>query len=297
MSIIGKISLAVVFLLFINSAFANNGKHAGYNLKKPDLNVVLPEILNEVSGLTYIDNETFACIQDEKGVLFIYSILERKIAEEYKFYLDGDYEGIARVDSSIYVLRSDGMLFEISNYKRSDFKIKSFSTGIPANNNEGLCYDPHHNRLLIACKGKSGKGQEFKDKREIYGFDLIKKELSSDPVFEFDLRRIKEYALENNINLPSKTKKKGETTEPFIRLMTSDIAIHPFTNKLYLLSAADHLFFIFNMKGEIEHMEKLDPHIFNKAEGITFLHNGDMLITNEAQNRKPTLLRFNYQTK
>jgi len=39
----------------------------------------------------------------------------------------------------------------------------------------------------------------------------------------------------------------------------------------------------------------LDPRVFNKAEGITFMENGDMLITNEGQDHRPTLLRFNYQ--
>ena len=79
--------------------------------------------------------------------------------------------------------------------------------------------------------------------------------------------------------------------------MTSAIAVHPITKKLYLLSASDHLFFIFNMSGSIEHIELLDRDIFNKAEGITFLDNGDMLITNEGQNKEPTLLRFNYRKK
>ena len=80
--------------------------------------------------------------------------------------------------------------------------------------------------------------------------------------------------------------------------MTSAIAVHPITKKLYLLSASDHLFFIFNStNGEIEHLELLNPDIFNKAEGITFMDNGDMIITNEGQNKNPTLLRFNYKSK
>jgi hypothetical protein len=66
------------------------------------------------------------------------------------------------------------------------------------------------------------------------------------------------------------------------------------TKKLYLLSAVDHMMFIFDSTGKLEHIEQLSPKLFNKAEGITFFANGDMLITNEAQRMKPTLLRFNY---
>jgi hypothetical protein len=298
-----KTPLKIVGVLFLtlfgfSATYINTESVTGYNLSKPDFSLVLPDTLREISGLTDIDSITFACIQDEHGILFIYDLLKNEIQKQYSFNIDGDYEGITRVDSAMYILRSDGALFEISNYQSSKFKLTSFTTGIPANNNEGLCYDPYNNRLLIASKGKIAKGPEYKDKRVIYGFDLKTKLLTDKPVFEFDLKNIKQYAKKNKINLPTKTKKNGQITETFIKFMTSAIAIHPITKKLFLLSASDHLFFIFNTtNGDIEHMELLNPDIFNKAEGITFLDNGDMIITNEGQNKKPTLLRFNYRNK
>ncbi|MBP9220737.1 MAG: hypothetical protein KBF42_05095, partial [Chitinophagales bacterium] len=152
-----------------------------------------------------------------------------------------------------------------------------------------------NNRLLIACKGKIGKGPEFKDKRVIYGFDLSTKKLSEEPVYEFNLQVIKQFALEEKVDLPTRTKKKGQITEPIIKFAISAIGIHPITSQLYVLSATDHLIFMFNSLGEIEHIEQLDPEMFNKAEGITFFENGDMLITNEGQDKKPSLLRFNYK--
>jgi uncharacterized protein YjiK len=200
------------------------------------------------------------------------------------------------VGDDMYVLRSDGTLFEITNYTSANFKLTSYATGIPADNNEGLCYDKERNRLLIACKGKIGKGPEFKDRRVIYGFNLLSKKLTAEPVFDFDVQKIKAFAVENKISLPEKTrKKKGQpVTEPFIKFRTSAICIHPISKKLYLLSASDYLLFIFDMSGNIEHIEPLSPHIFNKAEGITFYDNGDMLITNEGQDKKPTVLHFTY---
>ncbi len=287
--------LFFVLLLGCAATYKNNEKTTGYNLSKPDLAFHLPDTLREISGLTDIDSVTFACIQDENGILFIYNIVNNKILSQHNFHIDGDYEGITRIDSTMYILRSDGMLFEIANYRSPKFILTSYSTGITANNNEGLCYDSENDRLLIAAKGKIAKGPEFKDKRVIYGFDLKTKQLIQNPVFEFDLKNIKQYALNNKINLPTKTKKNGQLTEPFIKFMTSAIAVHPITKKLYLISASDHLFFIFNMNGTIEHLELLNTEIFNKAEGLTFLENGDMLITNEGQEKKPTLLRFNYK--
>ncbi|MBK8503172.1 MAG: hypothetical protein IPL46_13715 [Saprospiraceae bacterium] len=290
--------LTIVFVLTLLACAAtdtDSERISGYNLSKPDFTSELPDTLREISGLTDIDNTTFACIQDEKGILFIYDISKNEILRQDSFNIDGDYEGITRVDSSMYILRSDGTLFEISNYQSSNFKLTSFATGIPANNNEGLCYDPDNDRLLIASKGKIAKGPKYKDKRVIYGFDLKTKKLTNSPLFEFDIQTIVQYAADKKINLPARPKKNGQISEPFIKFMTSAIAVHPITKKLYLLSASDHLFFMFDMEGNIEHLELLNPEIFNKAEGITFLDNGDMLIANEGQDKKPTLLRFNYK--
>lgn len=292
-------NLLLIFCLNFNScsttSFSSNAKITGYDLTKPDNTLILPDTLREISGLTDIDTATVACIQDENGILFIYDLIRNEIRKQYNFHIDGDYEGITLVDKTMYILRSDGTLFEISDYQAKDFKLQTYATGIPASNNEGLCYDANNNRLLVACKNKLGKGPEYKDKRVIYGFDLSTKKLSKEPVFNFDVATIKAFAKQKKLNLPVRDKKKG--TEPIIKFFTSAIAIHPFTERLYLLSAADHMLFIFNMTGKLEHIELLNPKMFNKAEGITFFENGDMLITNEGQNGKPTLLRFNYVNK
>ncbi len=279
----------LVFTLF-NCSTASREHIAGYDFSTPDTYFVLPDTLHEISGLTCIDRNSFACIQDENGILFIYNAEKNVLENQFIFHIDGDYEGITRVGKTIYILRSDGTLFEISDYQTDSFKLNSYITAIPANNNEGLCYDKENNRLLIACKGKIGKGPEFKDKRVIYGFDLRTKQLTTDPVIEFDLQSIKKYALVNELKVPSRTKKKGNVSEPVIKFRTSAIHIHPVTKKLFLLSAADHLLFVFDLDGNIEHIELLDSAMFNKAEGIAFFENGDMLITNEGQDKKPTLL-------
>ncbi len=268
----------------------------GYTFSSPDKLLTLPDILQEISGLTNIDTNTFACIQDENGILFIYDIVNNKIRQQYTFSFDGDYEGIARVGKTMYVLRSDGTLFGISDYASENFKLSSYETGIPADNNEGLCYDAANNRLLIAVKGKVGKDRENKDRRVIYGFDLNTKTLSNEPAFDFDLQAIHEFAEKYDINFPAKEKRKNQKKEKesTIKFRTSAIAIHPLTKKLYLLSASDHMLFVFDMEGTVEYIELLDEELFNKAEGITFFDTGDMLITNEGQDKKPTLLRFNY---
>jgi len=266
----------------------------GYDLSAPDRIYVLPAILHEISGITEIDSSNIACIQDENGILVIYDLSKGIISQHFIFHKEGDYEDVARAGNTIYVLKSDGTLYEIPDYKSAGYSGISYKTGVPANDNEGLCYDTKNNWLLIGPK--SNIEDEKKSKRVIYGFSLETKKLLEKPVVKFDLKAIKEYAIENKLDLPV-TNKKNEKSEPEIELRTSAIGIHPVTNKLFLISGTEQIFFVFNLDGTLEYMEKLDPKLFNQPEGITFLNNGDMLISNEGGSGTATLLRFNYKLR
>jgi hypothetical protein len=294
------ILLVVLSVTLFNCGTAGkHGRVPGYDLKHPDAEVIMPDTLREISGLTLLDDSTFACIQDENGIVFLYDLVNLRIREQKPFDIDGDYEEITRVGNALFVLRSDGVLFEIPGLQVPETSVIRFETGIPANNNEGMCYDDANGRLLIACKGRIGKGKELKDLRAVYGFDLATKTLTPEPVYVFDVRHIAAFARHHNLKVPEKKRKKNGTTvkEPFIRFRTSAIGIHPVTRQLYLLSAPDHMLFIFNPSGKLVYLERLDPVLFNQAEGISFFDNGDMLITNEGQHNKPTVLRFNYRAK
>jgi hypothetical protein len=286
-----------LFRLFLSEHVPGNSTIKNYDLNKPDTIIVLPPALNEISGITLIDSLTLACVQDENGIIFTYDLSKKRLGKQYAFHINGDYEEIVRVKNTLYILRSDGVIFEVFNYSRPGFKVKSYFTGIPSKNNEGLCYDERSNRLLISCKGKvinvpSGN-------RMIYAFDLQTKKLSDFPVFQFNVESLKAFALKENIQLPQKSvkprDKKSETVDVTLKFRPSAMTIHPIDKSLYILSAADDCLFIFSGEGAIEHIEKLDPTLFNKPEGIVFFQNGDMIISNEADGKKPTLLRFNYR--
>ena len=294
----------ISFLFFFHGMLLHSGQPEkniakpvvaiNYNLSNPDKIYALPNALKEISGLTAVDASSVACIQDEKGILYIYDLLQEGIKIQYNFYNSGDYEGIAKVDKTVYVLRSDGTLFGITNFETAKFTVSTYSTGIPGKDNEGLCFDQKANRLLIAPKIASVKEPDNKDKRYIFSFDLKSKKLTGKPLYIFDLSVIRDFAMENKIKVPMKDGKKGHKNIPDIEFRPSAIGIHPFTNKLFVLSGMEHILFVFNTNGNIEYIEKLDPGLFIQPEGITFLRNGDMLISNEGQDKKATIVRFNY---
>jgi uncharacterized protein YjiK len=293
----GFISVVSLLSVFLLAGFANytpGNIIPGYDLTSPVSRLVLPEILHEVSGLTETGPASFACVQDENGMLFIVNVEKNEIEREIPFGFDGDYEGIARVGRTIFVLRSDGVIYEIRDYLSESKETIFHDTNIPAENNEGLCYDEKNNRLLIGCKGKVSKEKFEKDRRLIYSFDLTTKKLQAEPSFDFNVNDITAFAIQNKVIPPTRENKKGKTVSSSVKFSTSEIAIHPKNKLLYLLSAADHMIMVFDDNGKIKHIQALDPVMFNKPEGITFFPNGDMLITNEGQEHMPTLLRFKY---
>lgn len=285
------LSISLLYVLFL--AFTISG--SGYDFSKPVLKDDLPVSLHEISGLAIIDSVTVACIQDENGILFFYDIKQHKIRNQITFGVNGDYEGITLVDKTLYILRSDGVLFEIKDYNTRKLSIKTYATQIPATNNEGLCYDASKNRLLIGAKGRINKDPQFRDQRFIYEFDLKTKNLNPKPVFNFNVYDVNLSSKLNGAVLPTKKDKKGNIYETGFKVNTSEIAIHPITKQLYVLSATDHCLFMFNMNGKLENTKQLDPILFNKSEGLSFFPNGDLIISNEGQARQPTLLRFNYR--
>jgi hypothetical protein len=67
------------------------------------------------------------------------------------------------------------------------------------------------------------------------------------------------------------------------------------TGDLYILSSADHMLMIYNAAGQLQQAMLLPKEMYNKPEGISFFSNGDLLITNEGQDKHPTLFRLNYK--
>lgn len=279
---------AFLTFAFMNKGYTKNiftiGAKQGYDFNKPNAKIQLPEILHEISGLTDIDEHTLALVQDEDGIVFIYDWQKEEIIKQITFSEGGDYEGVTKVGNDIYVLRSDGKLFEIKNFKSEDFKVNEYDTEIPVKNNEGLGYDAKHKRLLIAGKS-TPKGDEYKDKRAVFAFDLSSMSLEEQPVYIFKQENIEQFV------------KKSENDVGFeqnLKINPSAVAVHPITDRLFVLSSKDKLIYIFNRENGMEAVHQLDKRLHLQPEGITFLENGDMFISNEGAEERPSLLFFSY---
>ena len=232
---------------------------------------LLPKELLEVSGISWMDEERFSCIQDELGKVYIFNIRLNKIEQEITFAEKGDYEGIAIAGDLLYVLDANGTIFEIGDYANGNPKITVYKTHLKKKQDaESLAYDEKNNRLLIAVKAVDFNSAEYKG---IYAFDLQTKRMEETPVYKIDL---------SNKIFDEVNKGKIENS-----IRPSDIAIHPLTGDIYILEGTKPKLLIMNSKGKLISLYDLKGSNFPQAEGIAFSADGKMYISNEGGNKEP----------
>lgn len=231
----------------------------------------LPSDLKEVSGITYIDDQRFACIQDEDGKIFIYNRASNKIENEIPFGVMGDYEDIAVKDNMAYVVRADGRLFEVDMNSGKN-SVKEYKTFLTVEHDvEGLCYDKNNNRLLLAIKDDEPGKPDYKG---IYAFDLAKKAFIKEPVFKIDLKNEVFYSV----------RKKNKT------LMPSAIGINAKTNEIFITDGPKAMLLILDNSGNIKKLYRLGKD-FAQPEGITFSPQGEIFISNEGTKQPGNILK------
>lgn len=255
-----------------------NGEMTNFNQSgSKDIQILqkweLPEILEEISGIAMIDQERIAAVQDEEGIIFIYNLQTSKIESQSKFGGSGDYEGIALVGETAYVLESDGTLYEVVNFKTANGKSKKYTTALHKKYNfEGLAYDLKNNRLLLAIKDKDDNNS-----KPIYSFDLKSKKLEKDPVININIK--------DTIFDPLAQKQSHRLLRP------SEIGINPLTGDYYILEGVNPKLLILDPQGNLKKLHILNNDQFRQAEGLTFGQNGDLYISNEGKGGMGNILK------
>jgi uncharacterized protein YjiK len=288
MAILQVIKTRIFLLLFLSALtgcaqdnktytlFTNPGYDFPFQLSKPDKLWKLPFTLVEISGLSFTGDDRLACVQDEKGIVYIFNQHAGEVEAEVIFGEDGDYEDIEIVENDAWVLKSNGTLYKVADYlKKAVPGEKKYPTALSGKNDaEGLAYDPVSKTLLIACKENpfvdEKKGSGFKS---VYSFNLETKLIDLNPFLLISQDTIRHY-------------KGGSTFKP------SGIAIHPITGEVYILGSVGKLLLVLSRAGEMLAVINLNPMVFPQPEGICFSPDGTLYISNEGAGRSGTILKF-----
>lgn len=283
---IAIIIIASALLLVGSLAVAFKTPSLNPRLTKDDYTIIktwkMPKELNEISGLAWIGDRKLASVQDEEGIVFIYNLNKSKVEETVNFANAGDYEGIAVVDSTAYVLRSDGILFEIQNYLKHDFEVKTYETPFSENNDmESLTYDKENNRLLLIPKETDLKNKDYLG---VYAFNLQNNKMDAKPIFKIEF---KDPIFENKKE--DKSKKSSTPIHP------ADIAINPLDGNHYIVDGKKPKILILNKTGKPLKLTNLNKKLFNQPEGIVFTPEGRMFISNEDKKGSANIMEIQLQ--
>lgn len=249
----------------------------GYDLHKPSI-VYLPSALDEVSGIYYYPKDNSVFLEsDEQGSLYKLNLAKPKQVREWKFGKKHDYEDLFLLDSTFYMLCSNGDL-TLLNFNNKDQLVKRQFT-FPYGNKqefESLYLDDNTKKLNFVCKTCKGEDKEnvavytFDPQTQMYGRGFT---INAKPVHSV-------------------------ITDNAGKLKVSAANINPVTHELFMLSSVNKLLMIADKNGNIKAAYQLNPSLFKQPEGLCFRSNGDMFITNESGGAGTgTILFFPYKNK
>ena len=234
----------------------------------------MPGKLKEISGISWLSDSKIACIEDEDGVIFIYDLNENKIKEEITFGDSGDYEAITINKTDAYVMRSDGVIFEIKNFQDKDLKTSKIETVFSSKNDmESLFYDFKNDQLITVCKYKD---LSFENYKGLYAIPLKTKQLNPTPILK--------------LHMKDKALKEFQKKKLYKTFYPSDIAIHPKTEQYYILDGRNTTLMLLSQTGKIEKVIELDEDEFPQPEGLTFSPDGKLYISTEGRKHKAAIM-------
>jgi uncharacterized protein YjiK len=237
-----------------------------YDFQNPAKRMELPENLKEISGLSFYKDNQLACVNDEKGNVFIYDLAKQEVVEKIEIGKKGDYEGIEVVDNEVFIMKSNGKIKGFMIGSEQERKIDCTHPDVVEY--EGLGYNPKTKSLLLVTKERV---KDKNDKKVIYAYDLEKEKFSKSLAIDEDMVKGND----------------GKKT-----FAPSGIAVHPLSGEIYVLSSQGKKLLILSENGEKLALLALDESLFVQPEGICFAPNGDLYISSEGNNEDGYILKF-----
>ncbi|MFN0158640.1 MAG: SdiA-regulated domain-containing protein [Bacteroidota bacterium] len=268
-------------ILMLCTLFLSPFVHAGdpvswlsrYDLSTPAKKFTLHDNVSEASGLATTPDGRLLTHDDEKGVVYQVDYTNGKIIKRFSIgsaFLEEDFEGIAVKKDTVFLVASNGNIFEFREGQNGDKKkFQLYRTTLSTKNDiEGLEYDPISDCLLLVCKGAPGKGHG--DNKAIYAFSLKTKKLEDKPRMLVSVKEMEKAGVPKNFN-------------------PSGIALHPASGTFFIISADAGAVIEVDRTGKLLAHAKFPRKPNRHPEGIAFAPDLSMLICNDGQGGDGTL--------
>jgi uncharacterized protein YjiK len=234
----------------------------------------LPDKLNEISGLALTEDARLLAITDERAIVYELDYAEGRLVKAFALgepTVAGDFEGIAWFDGRVWLVTSEGVIYESGEGDDGDRVIyDEYPTGLDRFCEiEGLAYRRNDGVLLVLCKTIRKKSN-----------------LESLTIFAWSTDSY-ELVDEKTISLPDRQIAASLRND---RLNPSGIAIDRVTGNLLIVAARQHAVIELGPDGGFIAARVLPlASRHRQPEGIEILPTGDMLIADEGGSHKARL--------
>ncbi|RFZ82336.1 hypothetical protein DYU05_17150 [Mucilaginibacter terrenus] len=241
----------------------------------------MPKSLKEISGMAWMGEDKVCAVQDQKGIIYIYDLQAKKIANEIRFSDNGDYEGIAYAHNIFFVMRSDGQLYEVNATGKV---VKQYDLPLTETDNiESLFFDAPNDRLLIGQKDGAG-GSKVK---KVFSFDLPARKFNNQPVYTLDMAD-PVISCDDNVKANKKGKKHKE-------IRPSEIAVNPATKDIYIADGPSQRVLVLSADGKPKYYLEVDKKEFPQVEGLMFDPAGAFYISTEGVKEAAKISQVNVE--
>jgi len=251
----------------------------GYNLNRP-VTYKLPPSLDEISGIVYDakDNSVLA-INDERGWLYKVHLKDDIDLKKWHYSKGADFEDLVLVDSTFYVLESNGNIIQFRYFTPDSVQVKEHDFPIGGRNEfEILYHDKNKNQLILLCKDCEA---DDKNSLTAYAFNLDSSAYEHTPTYVIDIRKIEDLMDEKKL-----------------RFKPSAATINPLTGELFIISSINKVLVVADLSGVPKQVYKINPRLYKQPEGIAFTPRGDLLISNESADiGAANILLFKYNKR
>jgi uncharacterized protein YjiK len=225
---------------------------------------VLPQELREISGLALTKDGRVLAHGDESGTVWEIDYRKGVLVKEFALGerpVKGDFEGITIAHDVVYMLASNGKLYEFKEGADGEHvAFKIHDTGLKAQCEfEGVAFDPAIDALLLACKHVHDK--QIKNDIVIYRWALAGDSTS----------RLTQMIVPVDSALAA---------NGWSRLNPSDITIDPLTGNYVLVASLEQALVSITPAGTLVFARKLPP-AHPQAEGVAITKDGLLLVSDE----------------
>ena len=233
----------------------------------------LPKKLREISGLVYDDGRLFGH-DDQQGIVYQIDYREARLIKAFALghlTVQADFEGIAVVDKTFYLVTSAGRLYfsrEGNNGERVPYK--SYTTGLGNRCEiEGLAHDAANERLLLVCK--QARSRELKNHVAIFVWSLEQRR-----ILERETIMIESSAIHRHI--------PGKKFNP------SGIEVDTQTGHILLVAARQRALAEIDREGNvITAFELPRAALHRQTEGIALTPDNELILADEGGTKKARL--------